>query len=68
MTFRRVIMEILVPNDEFPTDGKVQEAVENGLMVAAFSVRRDVLVIRKGYLVDFTEEQWKKVEETKEAP
>jgi hypothetical protein len=59
MKMRRVVVEILVPADEFISNEMVVAAVEVGLMDATWGAQRDVYLLNdKDDIVEFTDEQW----------
>jgi hypothetical protein len=55
---RRVVLEVVVPDEEFPSDGDIVSAVDDGLMQATFGSRRDVLILRTGDVREFTDVEW----------
>ena len=59
MKMRRLVLEVVVPDDEFPEDVSIIDAVNNGLMTASWGSRRDVLALRPGELRDFNDAEWK---------
>jgi hypothetical protein len=60
MKMRRVVVEILVPDDEFTSNEAVIAAVGDGLLQQAWGFRQDVYLLNgKNDIVDFTDEQWK---------
>jgi hypothetical protein len=64
MKMRRVVVEILVPEDEFNSNAEVVAAVELGLVESMWSAQYDVYLLNDNdNLVDFTEEQWKLLKE-----
>lgn len=64
MKMRRVVVEILVPEDEFPSNETVVAAVETGLMDATWGAQYDVYLLNgKDDLVEFTEEKWRLLKE-----
>lgn len=64
MRMRRVVLEVLVPDDEFPTDAKVAEAVDNGLAESTWGALRDVMVIRNGEVLSFDDAEWTRLKAT----
>lgn len=64
MIMRRVVVEILVPADEFISNAAVVAALEVGLMDATWCHQRDVYLLNgKDDLVEFMDEQWKLLKE-----
>jgi hypothetical protein len=60
MKMRRVVVEILVPADEFVNNDTVITAVEHGLQEYMWGATQDVYLLNgKDDIVDFTDEQWK---------
>jgi hypothetical protein len=64
MKMRRVVVEILVPEDEFASNAAVVAAVEYGVADATWGHQRDVYLLNDyDNLVEFTDEQWKLLKE-----
>ena len=59
MKMRRLVLEVVVPDDEFPTDERIIDAVTGGLMDVTCGSHRNVLALRPGGVRDFTDEEWK---------
>ena len=53
MKMRRLVLEVVVPDDEFPTDERIIDAVTGGLMDVTWGSHRDVLALRPGDVRDF---------------
>ena len=62
MKMRRLLVEVVVPNDYFPNDASVISLLDEGLMGG--SLRRDVFPLGEGHLVEFSDADWKRLKET----
>jgi len=58
MKMRRVVLEVVVPDEDFPSDADIVLAVDDGLMQATFGSRRDVIALRPGDVREFTDAEW----------
>jgi hypothetical protein len=58
MKMRRLVLEVVVPDEDFPTDTDIIRAVDDGLMQATFGSRRDIPALRPGDVCDFTDREW----------
>ena len=58
---RRVVLEVVVPDDEFETDVHVLRDVDSGVMEAMWGSQRDVRMLRPGDVCDFTDEEWQQM-------
>ena len=58
MKMRRLTFEVVVPDEDFPTDAAIVLAVDDGLMQATFGSRRSVTALRPGDTCEFTDAEW----------
>lgn len=63
MRMRRLLIEVVWPDELFPTDKSIIEYVDDGLNMGGNS-RRDVYPLGSGHLVEFSDADWKRLKDT----
>ena len=59
MKMRRIVLEVVVPDEDFPTDADIVLAVDDGLVQATFGSRRNtVIALRPGDVRELTDVEW----------
>jgi hypothetical protein len=62
MKMRRVVLEVLVPAEDYASNGAIVEAVEHGLLEHMWSAQQDVLLRdTKDDLVEVNAAQWRAI-------